>query len=239
MLHNLSKYRTELMGISILWIILFHAGFQAPDNIVLRSLWYLFISFGGGLGVPIFLILSGMGLMYSKLKNPNVGKWSIWTTKRFIRIIPAYIIVASVYYMLKGKSLYEIGYNLVFLNFVRDGQRDFWYIAAILLCYAIFPFVMALCRKYKPLFVLLGLSILCWLVAYLSDRCYYPIYRNIEILIHRIPCFLMGMYIGYLLYNKAKSKYIALNISCLVLGGGNSLPAISVLWRHEVDFYPN
>lgn len=227
------------MGISILWIMLFHAGFQAPDNIVLRSLWYFFISFGGGLGVPIFLILSGMGLMFSKLRNSHANKWGIYANKRFIRIIPAYIIVATTYYLIKGESIYGVGYNLVFLNFIREGQRDFWYIAAIILCYAIFPFIVTLCRKFKPAPVLGCMSILCWVIAAILELSACTIYRNIEILIHRVPCFLMGMFIGYLLYNNANVKYTILNISCLALGGGDFLSSISVLGRHEVDFYPD
>lgn len=64
-LSALSKYRSELMGIAIIWIVLFHSNISAPDNFFLRVLWYLFVSFGGGIGVDIFFILSGFGLFYS------------------------------------------------------------------------------------------------------------------------------------------------------------------------------
>lgn len=53
------------MGIAIIWIVLFHSNISAPDNFFLRALWYLFVSFGGGIGVDIFFILSGFGLFYS------------------------------------------------------------------------------------------------------------------------------------------------------------------------------
>lgn len=219
-LDRLSEYRTELMGISILWIMLFHAGIEAPDNMALRALWYFFISFGGGLGVPIFLILSGMGLMYSELRNSNRGKWHIWANKRFVRIIPAYLIVSFLYYVLKGESAATISYNIAFLNFINDGQRDFWYIAVILLCYCIFPPVVTLCRRYKPLPIVLALSVLCWCVGWILNLEAPHIYTRTEILIQRIPCFLIGMYVGILLYNKARVKYNLMNISFLALGGG-------------------
>lgn len=61
----ISEYRDVLMGIAILWIILFHSTISAPDNLFLRAMWYLFVSFGGGIGVNIFFILSGFGLFYS------------------------------------------------------------------------------------------------------------------------------------------------------------------------------
>jgi len=44
----ISKYRSELMGLCIIWIMLFHSGIPAPENIVLRAIWYLFVSLGGG-----------------------------------------------------------------------------------------------------------------------------------------------------------------------------------------------
>ena len=53
------------MGIAIIWIVLFHSNISAPDNFFLRALWYLFVSFGGGIGVDTFFILSGFGLFYS------------------------------------------------------------------------------------------------------------------------------------------------------------------------------
>lgn len=31
-LSALSKYRSELMGIAIIWIVLFHSNISAPDN---------------------------------------------------------------------------------------------------------------------------------------------------------------------------------------------------------------
>lgn len=43
----LTKYRTEIMGACIIWIMLFHSGLKAPNNIFLKSLWYLSVSFGG------------------------------------------------------------------------------------------------------------------------------------------------------------------------------------------------
>ena len=67
----ISKYRAEIMGLSIIWIMLFHSGIPVPDHIILKALWYVFVSFGGGFGVNIFLILSGFGLMCSALKRDD------------------------------------------------------------------------------------------------------------------------------------------------------------------------
>ncbi len=50
----LTKYRAELMGICIIWIVLYHSSIQAPESIIPRMLWYFFISFGGGMGLIFF-----------------------------------------------------------------------------------------------------------------------------------------------------------------------------------------
>lgn len=56
-----SKYRTEIMGIAAIMIIIGHA----EGNGVLMPWMMTKIIIQGGLGVDIFLFLSGMGLYYS------------------------------------------------------------------------------------------------------------------------------------------------------------------------------
>lgn len=137
-LSALSKYRSELMGIAIIWIVLFHSNISAPDNFFLRALWYLFVSFGGGIGVDIFFILSGFGLFYSLqyAGNEFVNRDFFLGVKRMKRILPSYLIVAILYYILKGDFSF---YNLCQLNFLVNGIRDFWFIPAIVICYLLFP----------------------------------------------------------------------------------------------------
>ncbi len=146
----ISKYRSELMGLCIIWIMLFHSGIPAPENIVLRAIWYLFVRLGGGCGVDIFLILSGFGLMFSGLKREDREKKesiSSFYKRRLIRILPTYFVIAIIFYVIKFNNIGEFFYNVFFLNFIIDGKRDFWYIFAILLCYLIFPLYRFLVKK--------------------------------------------------------------------------------------------
>lgn len=204
-INNLSKYRTELMGICILWIMLFHSEIPAPNNSILRALWYLFISFGGGFGVNIFLLLSGFGLMVSELMHPNKGQWSIWYKKRFVRILPAYFIVALICYSIYADSIEGVLYDTAFLNFLIDGNRQFWYIFAILFCYAIFPLVALMTCKIKPLIAISGLCLV--VAAFCYAICYFApdYYKKIEIFLTRIPCFLIGCYLAYI-YKEHNTK---------------------------------
>ena len=61
-----SKYRTELMGIACLWIMLYHNRVSWPAGLepVRRFVDH------GNLGVEFFLLLSGMGLYFAWQKRP-------------------------------------------------------------------------------------------------------------------------------------------------------------------------
>ena len=101
---DLSKYRGELMGLAILFVILFHIGMpQSNFFYPLRRL--------GNIGVDMFLFVSGMGLWFSwtrsrlgKKLDGNGAMGIRQATIRFFkhrykRIYPVWIIVASVFYI--------------------------------------------------------------------------------------------------------------------------------------------
>lgn len=74
-LHKISEYRTELMGLSAIMILICHA---AGNDLAMPHYLRLLIA-QGQIGVDIFLFLSGMGLYYSLFKvarggNPLVYK---------------------------------------------------------------------------------------------------------------------------------------------------------------------
>jgi len=213
----ISKNRDYLMGIAIVWIVLFHSNISAPDNFFLRAMWYLLVSFGGGIGVDIFFILSGFGLFYSvyNIENKCIKvNWGGWFVKRMKRILPSYFIVAILFYLLKGDLNL---YNFCQLNFLIDGVRDFWFIPAIVICYLLFP----LCYQYgvrmgfRSLMVMTILLII--VVAYLLNSFNFGYYRKIEIFLQRIPCFILGIYWGYLsVSNRYKEYYIGILFSVVL-----------------------
>ena len=88
-LANISRYRGELMGAAMLFIILFHVGLSRGDPFYgLRRC--------GNVGVDMFLFLSGIGLWFSWIKHPSV---SHFFKRRYLRIYPAWLIMASLYYI--------------------------------------------------------------------------------------------------------------------------------------------
>ena len=63
-LANISRYRGELMGAAMLFIILFHVALPRENAFFgLRRM--------GNVGVDMFLFLSGIGLWFSWMKNPS------------------------------------------------------------------------------------------------------------------------------------------------------------------------
>lgn len=215
MIEFVSKYRTQLMGISILWIMFFHSGIEAPESIVPRAVWYLTVSFGGGVGVNLFLIISGFGLLHSWQKNnilnikylhsKKEGGGKSWTLKRLKRILPSYFLVAGLFYLLTASTVPIYFYKLSMLNFLMDGERDFWYIFAILFCYMIFPCIARIGDKYGYSIICGTSFLLCIVFCGLFEYLWKDSFANIEIFLQRIPCFIFGIYIGFCrLYNKKR-----------------------------------
>ena len=82
-LKDISKYRSELMGFSIIWIMMLHFQFE-----IVKPLG--FIAQYGFAGVEIFMFVSGLGIYYSLDKNRQIIPYYL---KRIRRIFPAYYIV--------------------------------------------------------------------------------------------------------------------------------------------------
>ena len=67
---NISRFRGELMGAAMLFIILFHVWLSRGDMFYgLRRC--------GNVGVDIFLFLSGVGLWFSWIKTPSLKHYFI------------------------------------------------------------------------------------------------------------------------------------------------------------------
>ena len=101
---DFSKKRSQLMGISMLLIMIFHCG------LYLNSRYTPFCV----VGVEFFLVISAIGLFFSLSKNQD--KLSFYK-KRVLRILPTYLIVAAPYFAHNQK--FEIG-NYLFNGLVYN-----------------------------------------------------------------------------------------------------------------------
>lgn len=187
----LSKYRTSLMGLAMIYVMLFHIGGNNHSN-----LWYC-IGRCGNIGVDIFFFLSGIGLWFAWTKTPHLRHFYY---RRLIRIYPTWLIISACYYIprcIDGKldvtdTILEMAFNWGFWHHL---ELNFWFVPAILLLYVLAPFYMRLIIKHTSwrwmpvLAMALELLILYWSPLKQSIG-------HLEILYSRIPIFLLGINIG-------------------------------------------
>lgn len=198
-LSDLSTYRTQLMGIATLMIIICHV--NAYHVLLPSSLASLFR--WGNWGVDIFLFLSGLGLYFSLCKNKLCTKddFISFYKKRFYRIIIPYWITYLPYclvFTLLGR--YSYGDSLLCLSTLEYWlfHRGAWFVSMIFILYIFAPFLYKiLSNKYKWLIalgIIIVLIILCNIPV--QDHSSSSILYNIQWAFNRVPCFIIGIAIG-------------------------------------------
>lgn len=146
--HNTTIYK----GVAILLVILCHFMGKFGGGIV----WFTPL---GGIGVSIFLIVSGYGLSISWLTSRHAN----WWRKRIIAVFLPYILCQLIFYW--------PFHNFSVLSFVLDillinpKYINGWYLSYILMWYVLFYATMRMKIKhsYKP-YILLAISILSFFV---------------------------------------------------------------------------
>lgn len=199
----LSKNRNLLFGVAILWIMLLHMtnfpvidkwdGFR--ENSLLMSVYRLIDL--GGVGVDVFLFLSGIGLYYSFSGCSDLRRFY---EKRLKRVLIPYLIVGTVYWFIKdvlyGEGVVRFLKDLFWVTYYTEGASTYWYISFILLMYLLFPlFYYLLENKYRKLNIILLLVLSLGLIYVMYTKTP-EMYLNIEKSIARIPVFILGCYWG-------------------------------------------
>lgn len=190
-LQNISRYRGELMGAAMLFIMLFHVELARSDLFFgLRRM--------GNIGVDMFLFLSGVGLWFSWMKNPS---YRHFYTRRLVRIYPTWLIVACLYYIPR-LPVHDLrsGVNLVMeiainWNFWLHDELNFWYIPAIMALYLFAPPYMALIRKH-PVYRWLPVVMIMWCILVQWVTPIHHAVGHLEIFWSRVPIFFIGVNMG-------------------------------------------
>lgn len=186
----LSRHRGELMGISILLIMLEHCFMGRYTDVFLK------LARNGEIGVELFMLLSGMGIFFSLDNNPNAGQFF---KRRFKRILPSYLMVVGAFFcwqdLIKEFKPIEFVSNLLRIPFFTQGNRWFWFFVLIVACYLIAPLFYRWIKegRFKLWHVLL-------LLLVVGVGCYFMdpsgVVRSLRLLLFRIPSFLLGMLLG-------------------------------------------
>lgn len=197
----LSKYRNELMGISILWIMAFHLVELKHNKLpnIISDLYGLL--FHGYLGVEIFLLLSGVGHYYSYKKNSNVNNFY---RKRLRRLIVPYFIVSGLFFgfhdLVIAKNISLFLKDISMYSFWFAGNRAVWFIALIIPIYIFYPMIFKIIDSKQFVKKTCFLIIIIYLSIAFLKVFDFKTFVEIEIALTRIPAFFLGCIIGRLAY---------------------------------------
>ena len=195
-LNDFSRYRSQLMGVATIMILLCHA---AASKVMMPALLSAILGFGN-YGVDIFLFLSGLGCFYSLSKTKGGDVFSYWG-RRLYRIIPAYLIIFIpinfVYLLIGERSIGEVLLSLTALEYWLF-RRGGWFISIIIPLYLISPLLYKVFRTKWKWWWLIGfvVMIMAFCAIPLKDHSSTCVLYNIQLALRRVPSFIIGMVVA-------------------------------------------
>lgn len=206
----LSDHRDKLMGLAAILVVILHftadltySGLPDPIPLTARRLYACAVP----LGVAMFLFLSGMGLYFSMRKGTSLR---VFYRNRYLNLLITYGLwglvfwsIADFYIRGSGLKRFLVDYSLY--SFWRYGDHSFWYVAAVTIFFLIFPLLYILLRpenRLRKVFFVLILGLTAYYALWLKDA--HPYYYSyIEIYVLRFPAFLLGIWFGAKVYDRA------------------------------------
>lgn len=198
---TLSKYRTELMGLGTLLILICHMPASVPE--MPQSVGYVLSI--GNIGVDFFLFISGFGIYHSLSKSDQSMK--AWYGRRFKRILVPYLLISVPFYVFKDWSfgIERMLLDISTISFWTEHQGA-WFIALLLPLYLIAPFIKEKCQPiWKGMTICLALAIMALILSLFSNNPHNMV-ANISFALMRVPSFVLGMMMAPLILNDGKKK---------------------------------
>lgn len=194
---DLSIYRSELMGWSILWVMMLHFTFNQIKPLG-------FIAQYGFAGVDIFIFVSGFGLFHSLDKDDNIVHFY---RKRLLRIFPTYYIIGFIINLiLIHDDILTFLFRYSTLGFWIGCKYAEWFIPSIILLYLIAPLFKKLFDKKKFFFICISIIFFYFIAFFITDK-EDIIDRSHFFLLYRIPSFIFGMTCAYWLKFHMPNNY--------------------------------
>lgn len=208
----IGKYRTQIMGIAALGVILGHSRDLVKWPGIISSL------FGyGGIGVYIFVFLSAIGLHYSlKSRGRNYNKFSFYK-RRFARLIVPYCLIAMTWY-----GIQDLFINKNFLLFIYDvstlsfwiEHKGAWYVAMLIPVYLLFPWFYDWAEKKKDIRVISAL-VISVIFSFTCSVCIPGIYGHLAQVYSSVIVYLISYFYAGL--TKSNKNGVILSGICLIL----------------------
>ena len=185
----ISRQRSGIFGVVILWIMLFHS------SVNLKWLPLHLIKSTGYAGVDVFFFLSGVGLFYSMEKDPSPLHFY---KKRAVRVILPFLLVALVYegtrFLMGEITAGAFLSNVTLVSYWRNGTATYWFIAAILVLYLVYPLLYRIVKRrhyaVQVLLLLGAFALACFL---------YPngvLFYRYAGFVFRLPIILLGCFLA-------------------------------------------
>lgn len=196
-LYVYSKYRTQIMGLAAIMIILCHVrGLDYSQAPYMGKIIWL-----GNYGVELFLFVSGLGMYHSLNQNEELGKWY---KKRYLRITIPFVLITAVIYPFRFvfgvyASLPDFLLSITTLEFWLY-HRGAWYVAMLFPLYLFTPcIVKALKSKYKYLIMSFMIIMLLFVSRIHVEN---NVICNIQFVLVRIPFYILGIGLAPLVMSK-------------------------------------
>lgn len=207
----LSKYKNELYGFCIIWIILFH-GLELK-SLQLNKIFSFLDGFirHGNCAVDTFLFLSGICLYFSLQQDSDVFSYY---KRRLSKILFPFILIDGIYWfytcIFLKQDVVAFIKNITFYSFWVGKEKLVWFIALIVVLYAIYPYIFKyILNNENAFYYILSLIIIVYVICLgVNVICHEWFYR-VEIALVRVPVFLLGCYCGRLVYeNKSIDTWV-------------------------------
>ncbi len=240
--YYLSKYRLELMGFAILWVVWIHSSISleifSSKSI---NMFFKFLKAIGYGGVDIFLLLSGMGIYNSLSKN----KKTIYIKNRAKKILPVwytYLLLAMLIDLLvfhiHYRKLEIIGFATFTGWWLGMKNQGNWYIYGIVLFYIVAPLIYYLFKENK------NKRLVCISLVLISIFVSMGFTNTFKLLVYlRFPIFIIGMYVSAGLKHFKINKRILVISFILMMSSFvilfifyTKLP--NLLWSYGLYWYP-
>ena len=246
-MNRLSKYRTELYGFSILWIMIFH-GNAICDVVYFHRFPVLKVVdrlIGwGNMGVEVFILLAGIGAYYSFTANSDILSFY---KKRAKRIYLPIMLICWPYWIWQlatgAINVKKFLMDISLMKFWITGDQQIWFVSAIVVFYLLYPLIHKLfswrgfgveensdgaaagIRKFSRLIELL-------VIIFMFIFCVYKFlpnyYKLVEIGLNRLPIFVLGVWLGPIVRNNSDQKLESIPFLFLI-----TLFGFYLLWIKE------
>ena len=231
----INKYRGQIMGISALWIVVYHTWYRmfAPETSP-KLLYYMELAVTklGYFGVDIFFLLSGIGLSYSIVKHSTKQ----FLLRRFKRLAYPVLIAAAGQAIMEGWSFPEYLFRASGIGLFIGKNYFLWFISAITATYLLFPLYWRFFSRSRSKLRFTALFIIAWYLGSVLLDGVIPS-KVALLLMPRVQPFVLGVFFGWAQQNGGlKMSRRVFNIAAVLsAAAGTALGWLNTI--HSVGFF--